>query len=441
MNSAYALVPKDIISEEQLLRRAEVLAQGGQWGEAASLLQEYQQTNALSLEAFGKLAYYHSHAGAFDNAIPIYRNLCQQQPFKAMWFYALGFQYQQKEEWPDAIVAYKEALRLAPGWLKAALQLGDAYRKTQQIEKALSAYRQGSLTYRELTLARQHEEALVYGKICANAGRTFLDKPNRDHEELEKTIWLFRESVAVEPNNADRWYRLGCALLEADQVDEALDCLRKAEALDPKKDYIRHKIAQAYLKKNDADEALRIYEKIPQYRRVPYILHSMAQCHMNKRNYLEAAKLIHRAIQKEPGKFYHYWDFALALIALEARGQALEALEKTNQLFEREHGKEYQKALKKLEEVRAALPPGKQISLEEVSPSAVSEIRFGTVIKYFPERGFGFIKDSVDGVDVFFHIKRIKDQETPEIGVRAKYLREAGEKGPQAAKMWLRKER
>lgn len=79
--------------------------------------------------------------------------------------------------------------------------------------------------------------------------------------------------------------------------------------------------------------------------------------------------------------------------------------------------------------------------LSAVRTAAVSEIRFGTVVKYFPDRGFGFIQDSTDSVDVFFHIKRIKDQEIPGIGAQAKYLREDGEKGSQAAKVWLRKER
>lgn len=44
---------------------------------------------------------------------------------------------------------------------------------------------------------------------------------------------------------------------------------------------------------------------------------------------------------------------------------------------------------------------------------------------------------STERQDLFNNICRL----VPEIGARAKYLREAGEKGPQAAKMWLRKER
>ena len=97
---------------------------------------------------------------------------------------------------------------------------------------------------------------------------------------------------------------------------------------------------------------------------------------------MEAARKFYQAIQREPGKFYHHWDFALALITLGARDQAIEALERANQLFRQEHGKDYHKALVKLEKVRSTLPPGEHISFDLPSSSAVAEIRFGTVLKY-----------------------------------------------------------
>lgn len=111
--------------EEQILSQAESLASSRRWGNAVSLLQEYQQIHTLSVEALGKLAFYCSQDGDYDGAILLYKGLIQQQPTEAQWFYCLGFQYQQKKQWPDAIAAYEENLRLAPRFLKAALRLGD----------------------------------------------------------------------------------------------------------------------------------------------------------------------------------------------------------------------------------------------------------------------------------------------------------------------------
>lgn len=50
-------------------------------------------------------------------------------------------------------------------------------------------------------------------------------------------------------------------------------------------------------------------------------------------------------------------------------------------------------------------------------------MRYGTVIQYFPAKGFGFIKPDV-GPDIFFHVTAIGAcQETPEIksGQAVKY--------------------
>jgi len=235
--------------------------------------------------------------------------------------------------------------------------------------------------------------------------RALLDKPSRIPGDVEEAVKLLQESVAIEPNDADNWYRLGYAF-------------------------------SASLEKGDPDQALKAYEQVPEHRRVPYILHGMAQCHMAKGEAMKAAKKLYQAMKREPKKFYHQWDFALALIALETKDQAIEALERANQLFGEEHGKNYQKAIAKLEEVRATLAPGRHVSFD-VPPSAVAEIRFGSVSNYNTERGFGFIRDEADDTNVFFHITRVQKRVTPKTGTRTKYVREVGEKGFQAAKVWL----
>jgi len=88
------------------------------------------------VEALGKLAYYRSRAGDYDGAVALYQDLCRQRPSEAKWFYALGFQYQQKKQWPDAIAAYEQGRQLAPRWLLVTLRLGDAYQEAEQLEEA-----------------------------------------------------------------------------------------------------------------------------------------------------------------------------------------------------------------------------------------------------------------------------------------------------------------
>ncbi len=427
----------DVNSEDQVLSEAGSLADRGQWEEAISLLKNLEQVNPLSVKALSKLAYYYSQDGAYDDAINLYKNLSQRQPSEGKWFYYLGFQYQQKKKWPEAIASYERSSDLAPRWSLPSLRLGDAYQEAGDPEKALEIYRKGIKRYLELPSNWRSEiNKCTYGKLCSKAARMLLSKKDRSPSEFQEVIKLLQESVTAEPNDADNWYRLGCVLLEANRVDEALDHLQKGETLNPKKEYICHKIAQAYLKKGDHDQARKAYERIPQHKRGPYILRGMGQCSMAKGETMEAAKQFREAIRREPLRFYHYWDFALALIVLGAKDQAIEALERANQLFQQDQGKDYQKALEKLEEVKSTLSPGKRISFDGPSKNT-GVMRFGVVTKYVEERGFGFIKDDTDGNNVFFHISRVKGKVIPQVGIRIRYVCEVAEKGLQAAKVWL----
>jgi tetratricopeptide (TPR) repeat protein len=427
---------KDILREDEILIQAGALASRGRWPEAASLLRGVQLNGTLSVSCLGRLAFYCSRVGDYDGAITLYQSLCEQQPYQGKWFYALGFQYQQQKRWVEAIKAYERRCQLAPQWLLPMLRLGDVYQATQESEKAMVVYRKGIQDYQAFSADRRSELVTIYAKLCARAARVLLSRQNRDQEKFKEAVKLLQESISIDSNDADNWYRLGCALLELERVDESLDCLQKAETLGPKKEYISHKIAQAYLKKDNPDQALKAYERIPHYRQSPYILHGMAQCYTAKGEPMEAARRLHQATQREPGKFYHHWDFALALIALGAKDQAIEALESANQLFRQEYGKDYQKALAKMKEIQSTLAAGKQVSFEELSTTGAG-FHFGKVVRYDAKRGFGFIKDDADGIDVFFHITRIKEKAIPQVGARTKYLREVGEKGFQAAKVWV----
>src|SRR5207302_1905118 len=142
--------------------------------------------------------------------------------------------------------------------------------------------------------------------------------------------------------------------LEAGRLERALEYLNRAEALAPKKEYIWHKIAQVHLKRREPNQALAAYQNIPPYKMAPYILHGIAQCYLAKGEPMEAAKRLHQAIRREPGKFYHYWEFALALLALGAKDQAIEALEKANEFYSKEYGRSYSKALLKMRDASSA---------------------------------------------------------------------------------------
>ncbi len=232
---------------------------------------------------------------------------------------------------------------------------------------------------------------------------------------------------------------MACACLpkrhETERPDKALEYLEKAKLLAPQKEYIRHKIAQANLKKDNVDFALKVYESIPNHKKTGYILHGIAECLLRQGKTMEGARCLFEAVKREPTKFYLHRDFGLALITLGDRDQAIEELEKANELYKKENGKDFNKILAKIEEIRN-MPHGERIVFEEPASSIIT-ISYGVVIKYNSDRGFGFIKDDSDSKNVFFHISSIKSRIDVPKGTRVKFIRAMGEKGPQANKAWI----
>jgi tetratricopeptide (TPR) repeat protein/cold shock CspA family protein len=422
-------------TETQILQQAEALANQNEWKKAAMVIESAQTTMTLSPEARGVLGYYNSRAGDHPKAITLFEELCKLQPAEARWHYYLGYQFQQKEQWDQAVIAYERALQLGPRWLKVHLALGQAYEFAGQTAQALGTYRNGLQLYKELSAAARLPLVAIYGKLCHRSAEILLSPNTRQPAEVSEALQCLCEGAEATPNDADSWYRLGNLMVSMGRLDEAVEYLSKAETLAPTKDYILHKLAQAHLKKGNIDEAIKKYQKIPAHRQAPYVLRGIAQCYLAKGQPMDAAKKLNQVIKKEPDKFYHYWDFALALIALKAKDQAIEALETANRIFEKEHGKTYKRAIAKIEEIRPTLSPGDRISFENPTAPAAA-ICFGTVTKYDLNRGFGFIKDQSDGASVFFHISRVKERVAPQIGDRVKFVRELGEKGLQATRVW-----
>jgi len=211
--------------------------------------------------------------------------------------------------------------------------------------------------------------------------------------------------------------------------------LQKAYELDQSKDYIPHKLAQAYLNMDDPDQALRVYETIPAHRRTPYIQTGMGKCFQKKGCYKDALALFYQASKKEPTKGYHFEHMGIALAALGDKNQAIACLTKCNSLFADEFGKVSSKILTRIEELRN-LPHKQNVNLSDFDEPIPADSR-GKITAYISERGFGFIEDEIDKQKVFFHIKKVKRGFEPSIGSRVRFLREEGEKGPMASRVWL----
>ena len=427
------------VDEKETIEKAQALMAEEKWGEAISFLKPFKEVGDLSINGLDVLAHCYSRSKKYNEAISVYEDLHQRYPHEAKWLYYLAYQYQSKKDVQGAIKAYEKCLELSPRWIKVLGELGRLYEENDTTKRALETYRNGIQIYKAMKPDRQKELAAIYSKLSARAAKLICSTGNITETDRNEVEYLFRESIAADPENSDTWYRLGDFYLECGKYDDALQYLQKAESLSPRKEYIPHKIAQSHLKKGDHNQALKIYETIPHHKKTPYILHGMAQCLVNKGELKEGAYYLHLAAQREPEKWYHRRDLGLALADLGDRDQAIENLDIANQLYKRENGKDFARILAKVDELKE-MPKGERIVFEKPNAS-VTTISYGVVTRYNSGRGFGFIKDENDGTEVFFHISRVRNRIEPVPGLLVKFSRELGEKGPQAGKVWAVSER
>jgi len=429
----------DQMNENESIEKAKTLVAEEKWGDVIAFLNPFKEVGNLSTDGLHILAYCYSRSRKYNEAIRIYKALCERFPNEAKWFYYLAYQYKSKNDVQGAINAYEKCLELFPNWLKVLGELGMLYEENGSTEKALETYRNGTQTYKTLKPDQQKELAPIYSKLSTRLAKLICSAGNITETDRNEAESLFREGITADPDNPDTWYRLGDFYLGCGKYDDALQYLQKAESLAPRKEYIPHKIAQVHLKKGNHNQALKIYEAISHHKRTPYILHGMAQCFVNKGELKQGAYYLHLAAQREPEKWYHLRDLGLALADLRDRDQAIENLNMANELYKKENGKDFARILAKIDELKE-MPKGESIVFEKPN-TPVTTISYGTIVRYISGKGYGFIKDENDGAEVFFHISRVRDRIEPASGLRVKFSREVGEKGPQAGKVWAVSER
>ncbi len=80
--------------------------------------------------------------------------------------------------------------------------------------------------------------------------------------KFKESVAYFRIVITLRPENPWTFSHLGCALLLADELDEAILVLRQACKLDPNNEVLRNNLTTALLKAKRADEVLVAGKKL-----------------------------------------------------------------------------------------------------------------------------------------------------------------------------------
>jgi Flp pilus assembly protein TadD len=174
-------------------------------------------------------------------------------PKKAVQSYDKATEEVKKGREANAIKLLEEAIKIAPKFFRAHLDLGLLYQKARRFVDAEREYKVsqelssknlqplinlGSL-YIQQADARQSEGKEVVGKL------------------LDQALDTLEGAVKIDPRSAIAYYYLGSANFKSSFAEEAEAAFKKAEELDPNMSLARLMLANVYIMMNRLNDAVR----------------------------------------------------------------------------------------------------------------------------------------------------------------------------------------
>ncbi len=157
------------------------------------------------------------------------------------WFNR-GVAHCNKQQYPQAIVAFREAIRLKPNLVEAWTNLGSAYSSQGDYAAAVSALLEATRLRPDLA------EAWI------GPGVVYIRKG-----EITQAIPALREAVRLKPDIALAWYNLGLAYMKQEQYGEAGAAFQEAVRLKPDDVDAWFFLGVAYFFQEDWQRVIEIY--------------------------------------------------------------------------------------------------------------------------------------------------------------------------------------
>lgn len=174
----------------------------------------------------------------YDSALAAYESAARIKPsYHAL--YRAGWIYNDRQEYSEALKPLSQAAGLSSNPYDAYVEIGYAYRKLENADEAMTAYRK-ALEYKPRGAWALFGMGDVYFEIS---------------KKYETAADYYRQGLAVESDNASALYRLGYAYNDMGQYNRAIEALDRSRQLKPDWVINMNELGYAYKQLKRYDEA------------------------------------------------------------------------------------------------------------------------------------------------------------------------------------------
>ncbi len=193
---------------------------------------ETQPQDAKAWEILGRVC---SFASRSDEANGAFKSSLRVNPRNDIAWYYLGETYEQKEYYNEAIIAYKQAVRVNPENDGAWHFLGEDYEHTNQFIKAIDAYQQvvrinpkfGRVTNKFSTPNNLFEPGTMV------SAWTSLGDAYKKTNQIDKAFYAFQQALLINPDELSAWYSLGETYALNGNQNKLLGVYNRLKTIDP----------------------------------------------------------------------------------------------------------------------------------------------------------------------------------------------------------------
>ncbi len=278
--------------------------------------------------------------GKFEAAIPYLQKAIELDNNIAEAYSNLGNAYTKQNSLQEAVNAYQKAIELEPDQFLYYHQLGDVFLLQGNYEEAVNPYRQAielncEYVWSYTNLARTLSELGQYQDAIAAYEKAIELDPNQPswvRQNLEGLLQIIaNQKVVSSPQKSTEvvpepdYFSLGNQYEEAGELEQAIDCYRKATVVHSELAHYHQKLADTLMRIGQFDEAVVCYrQSLKLNPNSPWAYRGLANALQAQSQFEEAVTLYRRSIELLPDEYHTY---ELLGDALAKQGKFAEAIE------------------------------------------------------------------------------------------------------------------
>jgi len=298
---------------------AEVFNALNDTGKAEKFLRKVIELKPDDLRAHLLLASVYFNQRAYSSALTAYQNIIQLNPNRDDAHFGLGLVNLKMMKWKEAIPPLKRAIQLNQDNEEAYLHIGTAHQELREFAEAIDAYKQYLSTD-----PNQPQDVYIQLGVC-----------QMEAEQYEDAVNSFTKALEGYGDDITLIYKLAQAYEKAGQIDQAAANYEKLAQITPEdaKRYYNMVIMMynaAKMPEKAAEIARKLVELDPNDSEA---LYNLGYMYIQMENYEGAVETFSKVIEKNPGMEYAHLQLGYSYTQLKQYAQAAEAYKNMVEIF------------------------------------------------------------------------------------------------------------